>query len=42
MLSIRTIDDGVGGEAYSHEEMRRFRLILFLSVQDFGGKRQDG
>ena len=33
-------DDGVGTEAYYHElQMRKFRLILLLSVQDGGNGR---
>ena len=36
---IRMSDEGVGGEAYSHEEMRKQELLLY--VWDFGGVRRD-
>ena len=39
MFLIMMSDDGVGAEAYSHEETR---LILCLYVQDFGCNRRDG
>ena len=38
-LWIRMSDEGVGGEAYSHEDMRKQELLLY--VWDFGGVRRD-